>query len=121
MANKTKPSKTAVPAMYRQGDVLIVRVDGIPSNMKKLNPKHPVTLAFGEVTGHSHQIHKGATAFAAEVKDDNVVSLAEYIEVEEQLAALTHQEHDTINLPAGTYKIGHQREYTPEALRNVAD
>ena len=117
MSNKAK-----TPAMYRQGDVLIVAVEGLPKNLKPLSKKHPVTLAFGEVTGHSHTIAHGATGFtSAEVVDDNTVSLAEYIEVEEALAKLTHQEHDTIELPKGTYRIGHQREYTPEAIRNVAD
>ena len=36
-------------------------------------------------------------------------------------AALTHQEHDTINLPKGNYKVTGQVEYTPERLLRVAD
>ena len=125
MATKKKKAAAAnkaAPKMYRQGDVLIIECSGIPSEAKALNKKHTVTLAFGEVTGHAHTISKGATGYStAVITDDNTVSLTEYLEVEEALANLDHQEHDTITLPKGTYKIGHQREYTPEAIRNVAD
>jgi hypothetical protein len=35
--------------------------------------------------------------------------------------ALEHDEHDTIHLQPGRYQIVRQREYTPEAIVNVAD
>ena len=35
--------------------------------------------------------------------------------------ALEHDEHETIQLPPGDYRIIRQREYSPEAIRNVAD
>jgi hypothetical protein len=35
--------------------------------------------------------------------------------------ALEHDEHDTIAIPPGNYKVIRQREYSPEAIRNVAD
>jgi hypothetical protein len=44
--------------MYRQGDVLIVRIhDGFPENMKevKMSKLGPI-LALGEVTGHHHTV-----------------------------------------------------------------
>ena len=45
------------PTMYRQGDVLIVRVDEIPADAKLINrTKRGVILAEGEVTGHAHRI-----------------------------------------------------------------
>jgi hypothetical protein len=34
---------------------------------------------------------------------------------------VVHQEHATIELPAGNYRAIRQREYSPEAIRNVAD
>ena len=37
------------------------------------------------------------------------------------LSALVHEEHDTLALPAGTYSVIRQREYTPEGLRDVQD
>jgi hypothetical protein len=36
-------------------------------------------------------------------------------------AALKHEEHDHIKLPAGSYTVRIQREYSPAELRNVAD
>ena len=35
--------------------------------------------------------------------------------------AVTHEEHASIQLPKGNYRIVRQREYSPEAIRNVAD
>jgi len=35
--------------------------------------------------------------------------------------ALTHEEHATLLVPPGTYEVRRAREYTPEAIRSVAD
>ncbi|OGT54434.1 MAG: hypothetical protein A3E01_02990 [Gammaproteobacteria bacterium RIFCSPHIGHO2_12_FULL_63_22] len=35
--------------------------------------------------------------------------------------ALDHEEHTRIVIPPGDYRIVQQREYSPEAIRNVAD
>lgn len=98
---------------YRQGDVLILPVDNIPTSLKKTNR---VTLALGEVTGHHHSISNGAVGYA-----DDVNGLSEYFEVIDDSANLTHQEHDTISFPKGKYKRVIQVEYTPQQIRNVAD
>lgn len=100
-------------ATYRQGDVLLIPVNEIPANLKRTKK---VTLAYGEVTGHHHSIFSGAVGFA---DDENGV--AEYLQVEDSVADLVHQEHDVIELPAGKYRSVIQSEYTPEAIRNVAD
>jgi hypothetical protein len=34
---------------------------------------------------------------------------------------IIHQQHHPIELPAGCYRVIRQREYTPEAIREVAD
>jgi len=39
----------------------------------------------------------------------------------DESVALTHQEHATIMVPPGVYERRIQREYSPEAIRNVAD
>ena len=102
--------------LYRQGDVLIMPIDNIP-NKKSLKKTKRCTLALGEVTGHHHTIHDGAVGYA-----DDKLSLAKYIEVTDSSGgALTHQEHDTITLPEGVYKVIGQVEYTPQRLQRVAD
>jgi hypothetical protein len=51
---------------------------------------------------------------------ENENSLAKFVEVKDS-ATLTHQEHEAISIPAGTYKSVRQTEYAPEELKNVAD
>jgi len=111
--NKNTKQLNEIGGHARQGDVLIVRSE--KSNDKQTKTKK-CTLALGEATGHHHTIEHGATGFS-----NDEVSLAEYIEVEEKLADLEHQEHATIPVPKGNYEVARQVEYTPEALRNVMD
>jgi hypothetical protein len=44
-----------------------------------------------------------------------------FLTVTGEPAALEHDEHDTITLPPGSYRIVRQREYAPEEIRYVAD
>lgn len=97
---------------FRQGDVLLVRTNKKATGVKTKR----CTLALGEATGHHHTIEAGAIGYA-----DSEVSLAEMIVVEAALANLVHQEHSTIALPKGNYEVGIQCEYTPEAIKVVAD
>ena len=107
------------PFHARQGDVLIERIDALPANRKKLKREHGrVVLAHGEVTGHHHSlIDEHVDLF--ETADEAGVT---YLEVREAMAALTHQEHSTIVLDPGVYRVTRQREYVaPDIARNVAD
>lgn len=73
-------------------------------------------LAYGEATGRHHSIASSSgTLF---VDDKNQATL---LEVTEALADLEHQEHNTIKLPAGRYRVIHQREYHPQEIRRVID
>jgi hypothetical protein len=100
---------------YRQGDVLLVLVDGLPKDSKQAKPdeEHRIVLAYGEVTGHAHAVST-AHAVLYEAGPDR------YIDVKSG-AALVHEEHSTINLDPGTYKVVRQREYVPQSWRVVAD
>jgi len=97
--------------MIQQGDVLIQRVSEVMG--KKLNH---LTLAVGEATGHHHTITKGD----AELYNYEGTL---FLRVNSEEAELTHQEHDTVVLPKGDYKIGIVKEYDhfAEEARNVAD
>ncbi len=98
--------------LYRHGDVLVQLVDKIPSTAKK--QKH-LTLAEGEVTGHSHRI---ANRDHAELYRDGDQL---FLNVTHDPAALIHQEHAQIDLPKGFYRVWRQREYTPERIVIVRD
>ena len=99
---------------YRQGDLLIEEVAAIPPTAKPRKAAKRLVLAEGEATGHTHTIAPSE----ARLLDDAGVT---YLEVQEALAMLTHDEHATIELPRGTYRVIRQREYAPEAPRQVAD
>ncbi len=101
---------------YRQGDVLIRRIDSI----NKINPMEReqgrVILAHGEVTGHAHAITDKAVR-QYRTKAPGVTAL----EIRQAIAMLRHEEHGTIEIPKGTYEVIRQREYTPTEIINVAD
>ncbi len=96
---------------YQQGDVCIVKVSEIKG--KKLNHK---TLATGEATGHNHTITEGDVEL---YEHEGTM----FLRVKSETAELTHQEHDTITLPKGDYKINIVREYNhfDEEAKRVVD
>lgn len=104
------------PKLYRQGDVLLERIASIPKSAKKQKRNGPIILAYGEATGHHHAINDEFV----DLHTDESAGVT-YIEVKQAMVALTHQEHSTIRLPPGKYTKIQQREYSPEAIRNVAD
>lgn len=102
--------------IYRQGDVLIVSVANIPDNALKLQrAKLGVVLAEGEVTGHAHRIaSRHATLYRTELD-------ARYMRVTAPVA-LKHEEHKSIEIPPGCYRVTIHTEYRPGALpRQVQD
>lgn len=107
----------------RQGDVLLVQTTREPSGQAtRVMDAGRVILAYGEVTGHAHEV--------IGVDNADPVPAMELFEepdgtrllVMRRPAALTHPEHGRIALPAETtYEVRRQVEYTPTALRTVAD
>lgn len=99
----------------RQGDTLLRRVSKLPA-LKRT--KGQPTLALGEKTGHHHTFTEGgAVGFA----DDEQARIVDAVRVEADEATLAHQEHSPITFPKGNYESLKQVEYTPEAIRRVAD
>lgn len=114
--NNTKQTK---PTMYRQGDVMIHQVAELPKDAKDVTPKgERIVLAYGEVTGHAHAIAPGEAREYSWAAAGGVVR--RFLGVASS-ASVKHEEHSTIPLPAGVYEIVQQREYAPDAIRNVAD
>ena len=107
--------------IIRQGDVLLVRVADLPKGAKDITQGNRIVLAEGEATGHAHAVMEPRTAERPKGKAVLWSAGAErYIQVLEAVA-LKHEEHAAVPLEPGLYKIGIQREYSPEAIRNVAD
>lgn len=108
-------TKKKSPVMFRQGDVLIVEAATVPANPTKVKREAKrIVLAHGEVTGHAHAI-ESAHATLWQSGDG-----ARFLEVK-RTCSLQHEEHATITIPAGVYRVIRQREYTPEAIIQVAD
>ena len=116
---------------YQQGDVVMFQVDDetfdkyskqnsngndsiIDYNTQSHN--NPI-LAFGEVTGHLHQIHMKDMLEAAEVTlhmgrfREAGKDVPEAFEVREEPVTLTHEEHNPLVVPPGKYVVRIVREF----------
>jgi hypothetical protein len=106
-----KQPKGDYKMQVRHGDIFLEQIKSLPSEARE--QKHNV-LAEGEVTNHSHRLHSGI------IYEDDKGNM--FVRVPEQ-ATLTHEEHNTVILPAGDYRVIRQREWNPyeQAVRQVAD
>lgn len=88
--------------MWRQGDILIQEVGGIPAGAFV---RRGLVLVTSEATGHRHEVQyaEGIRLFGAPG------SL--YLDVDAPRATIVHPEHGPIELPRGKYRIWRQREY----------
>jgi hypothetical protein len=102
---------------YQHGDVLIVKIEKIPDDCKKLNH---LVLEEGEITGHKHQIltMERATLFETIMENTKLKFLHVELPVE-----VKHEEHKTIDLPIGDYQIMRINEYDPfeDEIKKVRD
>lgn len=98
--------------MYRQGDVLIVEAKRGPMR-GQVKPASDNVLVYGEATGHAHRVESD-TAIIMDTPDGKTVDAPHGFRV-------VHEEHDTIEIPEGFYRIVRQREYDEEQIRYVAD
>lgn len=99
---------------FRQGDVLLIRVRSIPKSAQRQAVTDHIILAHGEVTGHAHTID--ARHAIASLDEGGVMFLTV-----EELTEVRHNEHSPLTLEPGSYRVVRQREYSPAAIRNVAD
>lgn len=118
MKNKTQ---------FRQGDVLIESISKIPNTAIKQKKSSSIILANGEVTGHHHRLETSDLSdwwkegeIAPTLEKPSTLEGEIFVTLK-STARVTHDEHSVIELPAGNYRISRQREYSPEAIRNVAD
>lgn len=107
--------------LYRQGDVLFRQIENLPKGEQK--KRENATVAYGEVTGHSHAlaIEDRAAAEVLEIGDGLYVHVSEAGVRIEGGATFVHEEHGPVTLPPGNYEVVIQREYSPEEIRNVID
>jgi hypothetical protein len=99
--------------MWRQGDVLIERVDTIPHDATRLKR---LVLATGDSTGQRHMIKDRKTADLFSGPGDEL-----FLRVTADGATIAHPEHGPIILPRGEYRVWKQREFTDQRPRPVFD
>jgi hypothetical protein len=92
--------------LWRQGDVFIEDTPLIPGGARQ---QASMILVEGELTGHAHRIADPDTAIVYERRGEL------FLQVIAELAEVIHQEHATIRLPRGRYRVWRQREYDPAA------
>ena len=127
--SEDKEKKVIKYNKYQQGDVVMFQVDdetfdkyahargsdnAVDYNTQSHN--NPV-LAFGEATGHLHQIHMKDMLDKAEVTlhmprfRTAGTDTPQGFEVREETVTLTHEEHNPLDVPPGKYVVRIVREF----------
>ncbi len=100
-----------------QGDVMLVKVDALPSDAK---PAKTSVIAHSE-TGH-HHVAERARVFTC---DDGMTlymrALGKSIDIVHQRPHDTHETLRLLGEPGDIWKVRRQREYVPEGWRQVQD
>lgn len=92
----------------RQGDVILLPI------AKILGDELPhLTLVEGISTGHSHRISQGVATLFSHNGD-------RYLRVRSKYAILSHDEHRSLKVRHGNWKVFIQREYVPQRNGNTA-
>lgn len=119
---------------HPQGDVNRFPVtDGSPAAFKVPDehmavPGQRMILAYGEVTGHVHEVKGDAQLVMREADKDRIISPEDAADLERWLlvgdggATVVHDEHTAQTIEPGIYFIpGRQREYSPAGAMFVGD
>ena len=115
--------------IYRQGDVLLMRVTNVMLGAAIPRDGGRVVLAYGEVTGHAHALLEPEAELYELAEDHTADGDATWARADRILrvtgkaaVALRHEEHAPISLRPGTYRVRIQREFDPSTMsRQVAD
>lgn len=130
---KIKGGRKMINKHYRHGDILLIKIDELPENIRFKTKRDKIILE-GEVTGHAHRLKGNAkiledaeriinpppTGFPP-VRNIPIKSQVIGYAVVKEPTELIHEEHNTITLPVGTYEIRRQREYDSDYIKFVED
>lgn len=98
--------------IYRQGDILLLPINNIPEKVKKKD----LILAYGEATGHMHQFIDSVNVSVYELNQQ------QFVNINSEYTDLIHNEHNTLKIPRGMYKVVNQREVDlTNEIRQVLD
>lgn len=103
-----------------QGDISIIKIDSVPSEIKMEKLNKDFIVAYGEVTGHHHklQVEERTVGNYFLGKTDKGF----YLEVKNEPLTLRHQQHKEQVIEPGLYWLGQQFEYDElSKLKRVID
>ena len=106
-------SNNRIAGQYRQGDVLLIS-SLLPDGATEDPAPGNVVLQSGVATGHKHQLSRKCARLM--IDGDR-----RYLHVRGGKASLKHEEHGTISIPPGTYRVLLPKQYTPAMNINVSD
>lgn len=105
-----------------QGDVMLRRVEALPSGVEPVAAENGAYIVTHSETGHNHIVAERPTVTMYRLPESIYEA---FIVVEGEPATVEHQRsfdtHAPLTLPPGVYQIKRQREYTPEGYRRAAD
>ena len=106
--------------IYRHGDVGITPINKLPSELAQKYKGNSFVLAYGEQTGHKHLLTMSPHAFVEVLENSQNQS---FLKIWGGVGTLTHEEHKTITIQPGIYKINTEREYDyfMEEIKRVTD
>lgn len=109
-----------------QGDVMLRKVDAIPSDAKEVVAENGRIVVTHSETGHDHVMvldrKRSKTPSVQMYSGDN--PLVAWIKVNRPTALehlRPHDTHEPIMFGVGIYEVRRQREYSPEGWRRVQD
>ena len=121
MFNFSKKPKPYNRMMYRHGDLLITKINAIPEDTVQISDK---IIAEGEISGHKHEIFGSAQVnirpsfIGRQINENSEVWFNAFDEIK-----LKHEEHKTLEIPKGVYKVTKEQQFDPfkELVMDVID
>ena len=108
----------------QQGDVWFEKISKEPKKKTKCEiKKRGWVMAEGEQHGHAHRIEETKQAEMFEYFDDELQEKCLLLRILKNQTEVKHEEHKSIFLDKGLYKVGQINEYDPflEMERKVVD
>lgn len=100
----------------RQGDIYVVRIAKAPKQVGMLTANRQ--LAPGQTRGSRHVVEGELKVYEAPERGS---PLEGPVVVATKAFRVTHPEHAHFELPAGTYRVLYQRDFSREELERVYD
>lgn len=103
---------------FRQGDILFIEETN--ENKEGLELCKDKIVAHGEITGHHHSFSSDSQVL---LYKKSGMENPELMEIQQDNAVLSHQEHLPLVIPKGLYRIKREQEYNPftKQLNKVKD